>query len=70
MPVDYFGRPHGNEMGPPGPKGDHGKGGMEQICQWIPDVVLHGFRENREACCLLLTDPKKDVKRSDSYITE
>ena len=48
IPVDIFGRRSGaiSIRGPPGPqgprgaKGNPGKGGMEQICKWLPDVVF------------------------------
>tara|TARA_Y100000296_G_scaffold43449_1_gene49917 strand:- start:20 stop:907 length:888 start_codon:yes stop_codon:yes gene_type:complete len=78
MSVDIFGRPSGGNgsrgpsgpPGPQGPKGDPGKGGFEQICKWLPDVVLQGFRENQEACCFLLTNPEKDVKRNGKEVKE
>ena len=49
---------------------DPGKGGFEQICKWLSDVVLQGFRENQETCCFLLTNLKKDVKRNGKEVSE
>ena len=68
MSVDIFGRPSGENgsRGPPGPPGTRGskgegKGGFEQICKWLPDVALQGFKETQEACCFLLKKIQKKM---------
>ena len=39
------------------------------MCQWIPDLTLGQFQKN-ETCCFLLTDPAKDlIKTDDEYVT-
>ena len=73
--VDIFGRPSGEKgkVGPPGPRGsksDPGKGGMEQMCMWMPNTILNKLREEEEQCCLIIEDPSKDIKRDGSNVTE
>ena len=44
--------------GPKGPKGDSGgggDGGVDDMCRWIPDLVLDQFQEH-ETCCFKITD--------------
>ena len=41
-------------------KGDPGKsGGIDDMCRWIPGLVLEQFQEH-ETCCFKLTDSSKD----------
>ena len=62
--------------GPVGPrglkgvKGDHGKSGINDMCRWIPDLVLEQFQTN-ETCCFKLTDPSTDLHKdkSGAYVT-
>lgn len=50
--------------GLPGPKGDPGGGGIDDMCAWIPDIVLNQFHWN-EKCCLQVIDPSKDLQMKD-----
>ena len=68
--VNVFGHKTGGagERGPrglpgsAGARGPPGKGGIEDICRWLPaSFVLEQFRKTEEAC-FLLTDEKRDVK--------
>ena len=75
MSVDIFGRPSGGNgtMGPlglRGSKGDPGKGGMEQMCMWMPNTILNKLQEEEEQCCLIIEDPSKDIKRDGSNVTK
>ncbi len=55
------------ERGPEGPPGK--TSGIDDMCKWIPDIVLHEFERN-EQVCLLITDPKFDLhKGDDAYLT-
>ena len=62
-----------------GPKGDRGPAGdrgpsalstgIEDMCSWIPDIVLDQFEKNEE-CCLQVIDPKIDLHMGDgAYIS-
>ena len=33
-------------VGPAGSKGDDGKSGIDDVCKWIPDLVLEQFQEH------------------------
>ena len=47
--------------GPRGGKGADGRGGIDDICRWLPtSFVLEQFRRT-EAACFLITDVDKDV---------
>ena len=68
--VNVFGRRSGGagergprgERGLAGPHGPPGKGGIDDICRWLPaSFVLEQFRKTEKAC-FLLTDEKRDVK--------
>ena len=56
--------------GPKGLKGDPGKSGIDDICRWIPDLVLEQFQKH-ETCCFKMTDPSKDLQvgSGGAYIT-
>ena len=47
-----------------GPKGNPGDGGIDDMCAWIPDIVLDQFYWN-EKCCLQVIDPSKDLQMED-----
>ena len=57
-------------MGERGPEGPPGKtSGIDDMCKWIPDIVLNQFERN-EQVCLLITDPRFDLhKGDDAYLT-
>ena len=61
--------------GPKGLKGDPGKSGaggdgIDEMCRWIPDLVLGKFQE-RETCCFKITDVSKDLHKGKygAYVT-
>ena len=66
--------------GPPGPrglkgaKGDPGKsgggGGIDDMCRWVPDIVIRQFEEH-ETCCFKITDVSKDLHKGagGAYVT-
>ena len=56
--------------GPKGLKGDCGKSGIDDMCRWIPDLVLDQFQTN-ETFCFKLTDPASDLKLDvgGAYVT-
>ena len=58
--------------GPRGGKGADGRGGIDDICRWLPaSFVLEQFRKT-EGGCFLLTDESRDIKKEDTsgYIKE
>ena len=63
-------------IGPIGPrggkgrKGDDGSGGIDDMCRWIPKLVLEQFQQD-EVCCFTLADPHKDliVGKGGAYTT-
>ncbi len=46
--------------GSKGSKGDTGRGGIDDACRWMPQLVLEQYQKN-ETCCFTLADPKKDL---------
>ena len=56
--------------GPKGSKGDPGSSGIDDLCRWLPKMVLEQFHKD-EICCFTLTDPKKDliVGKGGAYTT-
>ena len=48
------------ERGDKGSKGDTGRGGIDDACRWIPQLVLKEFQKD-EICCFTLADPGKDL---------
>jgi hypothetical protein len=58
------------ERGVKGDSGASGKRGIDDMCKWIPGIVLSEYREN-ESCCFLITDPSKDleVSKAGAYVT-
>ena len=55
--------------GPPGPKGDPGPGGIDDMCTWIPNIVIGQFQRN-EQLCLLITEPIRDLhKGNGTYLS-
>ena len=59
--------------GPKGSKGDpekSGGGGMNDMCRWIPDIVLEQYQEH-ETCCFKITDVSKDLRTGagGAYVT-
>ena len=58
--------------GTKGQKGDPGKSGhvgIDDMCRWMPDLVVEQFEKN-ETCCFKITDPSKDlhVDKGGAYI--
>ena len=53
---------------PPGPK--ESAGTITDLCTWMPHTVLKNLQENEEVCCFFIADPKKDVYRVGSDITQ
>ena len=43
-----------------GPRKSGGGGGIDDMCRWIPDLVLEQFQE-REYCCFKIADVLKDL---------
>ena len=56
--------------GPRGQDGNPGAAGIDDMCKWLPNMVLKHLREEEEKCCLLLTNPEKDIKRKGDDIVE
>ena len=61
------------KRGPPGPKGPRGMrglGGIDDMCRWIPKLVMEEFR-NSENVCLMIADPRTDLMLGEGgvYIT-
>ena len=63
--------------GTPGPAGPFkrlersgGGGGIDDMCRWIPDLVLEQFQE-RETCCFKIADVSKDLHKGKdgAYVT-
>ena len=48
--------------GPKGSKGDAGSSGIDDMCRWLPKLVLEQFQKD-EICCFTLEDPGKDLKK-------
>ena len=47
--------------GPKGRKGDGGSSGIDDMCRWMPKLVLEQFQQD-EACCFTLANPQKDLQ--------
>ena len=53
-------------IGPTGPrgvkgrKGDAGSSGIDDMCRWLPKLVLEQFQQD-ELCCFTLAEPHKDL---------
>ena len=53
-------------IGPTGPrgskgrKGDAGSGSIDDVCRWMPKLVLGEFQVD-ELCCFALANPHRDV---------
>ena len=56
--------------GPKGRKGDDGSSGIDDMCRWMPKLVLEQFQQD-EACCFTLANPRKDLIKGagDVYTT-
>ena len=53
------------EIGPrgaKGSKGDPGTSGIDDMCRWLPKLVLEQFQKD-EMCCFTLEDPGKDLQK-------
>ena len=46
--------------GAKGQKGDAGSGGIDDMCRWMPKLVLENFPKDK-LCCFTLADPSKDL---------
>ena len=68
------------EAGPPGVRGADGKEGargprgerglpgpsssLEEMCKWMPNLILNNLQTHEEQCCLFIEDLDKDIERS------
>ena len=48
--------------GAKGSKGDPGSGGIDDMCRWLPKLILEQFQKD-EMCCFTLEDPGKYLKK-------
>ena len=66
------------ERGETGPRGERGRRGergpstaasMEEMCKWMPHLILDNLQTYEEQCCLFIEDVSKDIVRDhDDYI--